>query len=101
MQPTIAIDRLGGCGGHFEVALHHQIAAEAELPDLVRSDGFPGARVDDLDLRLWQRLAERVCAIRRRIVKPRLRHARRSLSLPENNRKRHAEREFHTPDQFR
>src|SRR5579885_1102885 len=59
MQPALAIDRFGSLFGHLVVALHRQETTAAELAALATGNNLLRNRVDNLDLDMRQRCANR------------------------------------------
>src|SRR5919112_2350924 len=72
MQPAVFIYGLFGLLGHLVVALHHVVAAGADLALLPRRDLLAALRVHDLDLDLWQSAPDGRDPPIYRVVGPRL-----------------------------
>ena len=53
VQPPVGVDGRGGGLGIVEVALHHQVAAGADLPDLAERHGLVAGRRAVIVTSVW------------------------------------------------
>src|SRR5574337_62687 len=86
VQPAVLVDRLGGARLVFPVAVHHAVAAGAELAGHARRDRRAGVRVDDLDLDVRLHGADGGHALVERRVGPALATDRAGLGHAVGNR---------------
>src|ERR1700738_4238036 len=63
VHPALLVDRLGSLVGVLPAAAHHEIPAGKELAGLAARLRAPGARVDDLDLRVRHHLSDRAATV--------------------------------------
>ena len=89
-HPSPSIARCGRVG-HLVVAVHHEIAARAQLAHDAAGDRLAGGGVDDPHLGLRERAADRGRAIVEAVVEPALGDHRRALGLAVDDREAHAE----------
>ena len=83
VEPTVLVYGFGGLFGHIVVALHDDVAADADLADLAGRKVLAGAYVGDLALQEVHHVAEGLGAQLERVGEVRGGKAGRGLCLPE------------------
>src|SRR5207245_10270218 len=99
VEPSAAVDRGGGGGGHLVIAMHDEVATRAQLTNDAAGNRLAGGWVDDPHLGLRERAPDRRGTILQAVVEAALRDHRRALGLAVGDRDTHAEPALDEHDQ--